>query len=455
MLDPQKIKNDFPILQRKIHGRKLVYLDNAATSQKPQVVIDAISEFYSTANANVHRGVHTLADESTHLLQESREKIARFFGASNQELILVRNTTEAINGVAYGWALDSVGEGDVILTTIMEHHSNIVPWQEVCQRVGARLEFIPVTKAGRLDLAWLRRKMKDERWRVKLKLVALAHVSNALGTINPVAEIVNLIKSTIHNSQCRILIDGAQAAPHMKIDFHRLGVDFYAFSGHKMLGPMGIGGLLVRKEILENGKMKPWFFGGGMIRSVAVDKTEFAADLIDKFTPGTPDVASAVGLAAAGEYLSSLGMSAVEAHDRELVNYALERLGEIEGVRIVGPVIKNERIKIKDEDKDKRRKTKLETNFKRNSNIKVQSSKVLDRIGSVAFLFDDIHPHDVAQVLDSEGIAVRSGHHCCMPLHEQFNWPGTIRASFNVYNTQEDIDRLVEGLEKVREVFRV
>lgn len=414
MFDPKSIQSDFPILSKKIHGKRLVYLDNAATSQKPKAVIEAISNYYENHNANVHRGVHQLAEESTQVFEDSRKVIADFFGAEDEELILVRNTTEAINGVAYGWALDHLKKGDVVLTTEMEHHSNVVPWQEICKRTGAQLQFIKVDEQGRLDWSDVEHKLMNP----SLKLIVLTHVSNTLGTLNPVEKIVAEIRAS--NADIKVLVDGAQSAPHIKVNFHKLDVDFFIFSGHKMLGPMGIGGLLVKKELISSNEVKPWLFGGGMIESVYLDHTNFHENPQDRFTAGTPDVASAVGLAASCNYLSQLGMDEVEKHDRELVQYTIKRLSEFEQITIVGP-IKNE--------------------------------SILDRIGSVSFLYEGVHPHDVAQVLDSQGIAARSGHHCTMPLHTKFNWPGTTRISFQVYNTKEDIDAMTEALKKVKEVF--
>lgn len=410
MFDPKTIKKDFPILNQLVNGQPLCYLDNAATSQKPQVVVDAISSYYLHDNANVHRGIHYLSDQASKAWDNARQTVANFFGCLPDELIVTRNATEAINGVAYGWANYHFQAGDVILTTLMEHHANIVPWQEVCKRTGAKLEFIKVTSQGELDLQDLQAKLKNEP---KIKLVALVHVSNTLGTVNPVEQIVKLVKN--QNSQIKILIDGAQSAPHLKINFAQLNVDFFAFSGHKMLAPMGVGGLLVKRELLENQEMKPWLFGGGMIDTVTPEKTEFNPDLADRFTAGTPDVASLVGLASACEYLNELGMENVEKHDQELVAYALAKLAQIPEIKMVGP----------------------QTN----------------RLGSVAFIYQGVHAHDVAQILDSVGVAVRSGHHCCMPLHLQFGWQATVRASFQVYSTQEDIDQLVVGLAKVKKVF--
>lgn len=411
MFDPSQIKTDFPILSRRVDDKSLVYLDNAATSQKPQLVIQAISNYYQQHNANVHRGVHQLSEESTDLFEKSRARIARFFGAETDELVLTRNATEAINGIAYGWADRNLKNGDVILTTLMEHHANIVPWQEVCKRTGAQLQFVNITKIGELDLSDLKTKLH----KLPVKLVTFTHVSNVLGTMNPVAEKANIIKK--HNSSIRILVDGAQSAPHLKIDFHKLNVDFFVFSGHKMLAPMGIGAALIKKELLQLGEVQPWFFGGGMIGEVYTDHTIFNENLSDRYIAGTPDVASTVGLAAACDYLDKLNLTEVEQHDRNLVKYALSKLAEIKEVQLVGP---------------------LE-----------------NRVGSVAFIYQNVHAHDVAQVLASEGVAVRSGHHCCMPLHTHFGWQATTRASFQVYTSQEDIDQLVLALKKIKQVFGV
>lgn len=396
MLDVDQIRRDFPILQRQINGHPLVYLDNAATSQKPRQVIEAMVDYYQQHNANVHRGIHTLGDESTRLYGEARQAVVKFIGADDpDELVFVRNTTEAINLVAYSWGMANVGRGDVILTTDMEHHSNIVPWQELAKRTGARVEY-----ADMEDL--------DEKLKLKPKLLALVHVSNFLGTINPIREIVSKCKGV------KILVDGAQAVPHMPVDVRKLGCDFYAFSGHKMYGPMGIGGLWVKREILED--MQPFMTGGGMISEVHKTGTVFA-DLPDRFDAGTPNVAGAVGLAAAVEYLEKIGMDQVREYEKQLTNHLINQLSNLEFIKIYGP------------------------------------REIERRGGLVAFSVEGIHSHDVAQVLDSEGIAVRSGHHCTMPMHEKLGISGTTRASFGIYNTKEDIDRLVEGLGKVREIF--
>lgn len=412
-------KSDFPLLSSP-ERQKLVYLDSAATAQKPQVVLDTITEYYTTSNANVHRGVHTLSEMSTTAWEKSRETIAAFFGADSEELILTRNTTEAINGVAYGWADRQLRQNDVIVTTLLEHHSNFVVWQEVARRTGARLEVAGVTDRGRLDLADLEQKLQLPG----VKLVALTHVSNTLGTLVPVAKVVKMVRQFA--PAARVLVDGAQSAPHLPINFRELDVDFFAFSGHKLYGPMGIGGLLVRRSLLQSEELRPWFFGGGMIGEVRLEGTTFAESLIDRFTPGTPDVASAVGLAAACQYLTEIGMASVASQDGELVQYAIAALEKAPHIRLIGP-----------------------TTFDESDN-----KNGIDRVGSVAFLYEGVHAHDVAQILDSEGVAVRSGHHCTMPLHEHCGWPATVRASFGIYNSTTDIDALVNALTKVATIFR-
>jgi cysteine desulfurase / selenocysteine lyase len=402
MFDAQKLQADFPILSRKINGKRLVYLDNAATSQKPKTVINAITEYYENHTANVHRGIHTLSDESTNIYTNGKAKIANFFGAKMEELIFVRNTTEAINGVAYGWGEDNIIAGDVILVTTLDHHSNIVVWQELAKRKSAQLQFVKITSDGQLDLKDFEDKLKQ--FASKIKLVVLPHVSNALGTVLPISEIVKKVRAT--NQNIRILIDGAQSASHLKINFDTLGIDFYTFSGHKMLGPMGIGGLIVRQEILATNEMHPWLYGGGMIAEVHESHTVFHDDLNERFAAGTPDVASVAGLASACEYLSNLNMVDVLAHDLELVNYALKELAKVENVVLIGP------------------------NFDSNTQLNSDTNNP-DRVGSVAFLYQGVHAHDVAQVLDSQGVEVRSGHHCTMPLHTAQNWIATSSSQFS------------------------
>lgn len=424
MIDSKSIISDFPILSRTINGKRLVYLDNGATSQKPQIVIDALVKYYQTSNANVHRGVHTLSDESTRSWEESRTIIAEFFGADPEELIITRNTTEALNGIAYGWADHNLKQGNVVLTTMMEHHADIVPWQEACKRTDASLEFINVDENGRLDLAHFEALLKQHAQ--NLKLIAVTHISNVLGTVLPLQKIVALLKKHYPEevTRPRLVVDGAQSAPHLPLNFKTMGVDFFAFSGHKMLAPMGVGGLLVRKKILETEELKPWFFGGGMIAEVSKEKTIFNEHVSERFTPGTPDVGSTVGLAAACTYLNKLGMQNLYQHDKELVSDALEKLTTIPEVAIIGP------------------------------QKPLAGETVLDRVGSVAFIYTGVHAHDVAQILDSEGVAVRSGHHCTMPLHNQYNWQATVRVSFQVYNSKEDIDALITALAKVKQIFK-
>ena len=413
------IRSNFPILNQKNADHELVYLDSAATSQKPSEVIEAISNYYQTANANVHRGVHTLSDASTTVYEKSRKTIADFFTAQNEELILVRNTTEATNGLAYGWGEHNIHAGDIIVATLMEHHSSLVVWQQLAQRKKAKLEIISVTDQGSLDLEQLQEIL--QKYGNKVKLLATVHVSNTLGTVNPIGHIGALLKK--HSRQSRFYVDAAQSAPHMPLSFTQLqkhGVDFIALSGHKMLGPMGIGCLLVRKSILESGEMQPWLFGGGMIDSVQPTSATFHPDNIPElFTAGTPDVASVVGLAAACKYLKKVGMEKAQKHDQKLMVYALKELQKNPRVTIIGP------------------------------------KKAEDRVGSIAFTYEGAHAHDVAQILDSQGVAVRSGHHCTMPLHSHLGLIATVRASFQIYNTTEDIDALVSGLEKVDTVFKL
>lgn len=406
MFDPKVIKKDFPILKREINGKKLVYLDSGATSQKPEQVLQAELEYYEQHNANVHRGAHTLGDEATRILAESRENVAKFIGAREEEVVFVRNATEAINLVSYAWGLDNLKKDDVIVTTVMEHHADMVPWQEVARRTGAKVEVVGITQDGLIDMEDYAQKMK-----LKPKMVAFVHVSNALGTVNPVIEMTKLA----HKVGALVLIDGAQAAPHMKIDVGEIGCDFYALSGHKMLGPMSIGVLWGRKEILE--QMSPFLTGGGMINEVSTTESRWA-EVPEKFEAGTPNVAGAVGLASAIQYLEKLGMDNVREHDKQIVSYALEQLNKVTNLVLLG------------------------------------TKDVQQRSGSVSFEYQGVHAHDVATILDSEGVAVRSGHHCTMPLHKAMGVVASVRASFNVYTTTEDIDALVVALSKVKTVFK-
>jgi cysteine desulfurase/selenocysteine lyase len=405
MFDPMVVKKDFPILKREVNGHRLVYLDSGATSQKPKQVLESEREYYEQHNANVHRGAHTLGDEATKLYQDAREKVAQFIGGRDDEIIFVRNATEAINLVAYGWGLDNLKQGDVVVTTVMEHHANLVPWQEVSRRTGARVEVVGISDEGLVDMDDYTQKLK-----LKPKMVAFVHVSNALGTVNPVGEMTKMA----HKVGALVLVDGAQAIPHMKVDVKEVGCDFYAFSGHKMLGPMSIGVLWGRKEILES--MSPFLTGGGMINEVYTDHSTWA-EVPEKFEAGTPNVAGAVGLVSAIEYLERLGMDQVREHDKQIVGYAIDKLSKVRNLVFLGP---------------------------RDPEI---------RSGSVSFEYRGVHAHDVATILDSEGVAVRSGHHCTMPLHKEMGVVASIRASFNVYTTKEDIDLLIKALAKVKIVF--
>ena len=405
-LNIQQIRKDFPILQRTTHGGvPLVYLDSTATSQKPLAVIEAMNNFYRRSNANIHRGVHTLAEEATAMYEEAREKIAKFINApSARQIIYTRNTTESINLVAYSWARANLKAGDLVVLTEMEHHSNLVPWQMLQAERGIELDFIPVTEDGLLDLDVYRSLLSRSP-----KLVSFTHMSNVLGTINPAAEIIRMA----HAAGAITLVDAAQSVPHLKVDVQQLDADFLAFSAHKMCGPTGIGALYGRLELLES--MPPFLGGGDMIKVVHL-RSFRPNTLPHKFEAGTPAIAEAVGFGAAVDYLSSVGMDAISEHEHEIIDYALERLEEIPGVKLFGPSA--------------------------------------DKKGGVAaFTFEGVHPHDVAQILDRDGIAVRAGHHCAQPLHEKFGIPATSRASFYLYNTKDEVDMLVNGIYKVKELF--
>jgi cysteine desulfurase / selenocysteine lyase len=405
-LDVERIRADFPILQRHAHpGMPLVYLDSTATSQKPLQVIQAMDEYYRANNANIHRGIHTLAEESTAAYEGARARIAKFIHApSPRQVIFTRNTTEAINLVAFSWGRPNLKAGDTIVLTEMEHHSNLVPWQMLAAEKDLRLEFIPVTAQGLLDLDAYRQLLE-----LQPKMVSFTHMSNVLGTINPAKEIIQLA----HAAGAITLVDGAQSVPHFAVSIQDLDADFLAFSAHKMLGPTGIGILYGRKSLLE--EMPPFLGGGDMIKRVGL-RSFTANSLPHKFEAGTPAIAEVIGFGAAVDYLSSLGMDRVAQHEHELTAYAIERLEEVPGVWVFGPSAQH-------------------------------------KGGVVSFTFEGVHPHDVSQILDSKGVAVRAGHHCAMPLHEKFNLPATARASFYLYNTQEEIDHLVEGLYQVRTIF--
>ncbi len=405
-LDVIKTRKDFPILERELRaGVKLTYLDSTATSQKPLQVIQAMDDFYRKSNANIHRGVHTLAEESTALYEGARERIAKFINAeSARQVIYTRNTTESINLVAYTWARENLKQGDLVILTEMEHHSNLVPWHMLQAERGIELDFIPVTEDGLLDLATYKTLLER-----RPKLVSFTHMSNVLGTINPAAEIIRLA----HEAGAIALVDGAQSAPHLQVDVQSLDADFFAFSAHKMCGPTGIGILYGKLDLLE--AMPPFLGGGDMIREVKL-RSFRANSLPHKFEAGTPAIAEAVGFGAAVDYLTTLGMDNIAAHEHEVTEYAMERLEEIPGVKLFGPSA--------------------------------------DKKGGVAsFTLEGVHPHDVAQILDRDGIAVRAGHHCAQPLHEKFGIPATSRASFYLYNTKEEADLLVNGIYKVKEMF--
>ncbi|ABQ89126.1 cysteine desulfurase [Roseiflexus sp. RS-1] len=405
LFDIVTLRREFPILNQAVHGKTLAFLDSAASSQKPRRVIDCLEDYYRRYNANVHRGIYRLSEEATFAFERARGKVARFINARSQrEIVFVRNTTEAINLVARSWGDANLREGDRILLSIMEHHSNLVPWQMLAQRTGAKLEFLPIDGEGRLALDNLEVQLEGVR------LVAITQQSNVLGTINPVAEIAQ----RAHAVGALVLVDGAQSVPHMPVDVQALDIDFLAFSGHKMCGPTGIGVLWGRRAILE--QMPPFLGGGSMIKVVGLHESTYA-DVPARFEAGTPAIAEAIALGEAVDFLQEIGMDRIYAHERELLGYALERLTEVEGLRVYGPTT-----------------TEM-------------------RGGAVSFTLDGVHPHDVAAVLDGEGIAVRAGHHCAQPLHAHYDIPATTRASFYLYNIPEEIDRLVAALHKVRTLF--
>ena len=404
--DVKRIRQDFPILAREVHpGVKLIYLNSTATSQKPEAVIEVMNTFYRNSNANIHRGVHTLAEEATAQYEQARVKIAKFINAASaHEIIYTRNATEFINLVAYSWARNNLKSGDLVILTEMEHHSNLVPWHILAAERGVRLEFIPVTDEGLLDLDAYRGLLAQGP-----KLVSFTHMSNVLGTITPAAEIIRLA----HEAGAITVLDAAQSVPHTKVDVRALDVDFMAFSAHKMCGPTGIGALYGKSNLLES--MPPFLGGGDMIKEVKL--RSFRPNSVPhKFEAGTPAIAESVGFGAAVDYLTGIGMEEIAGHEHEIIEYALERLEEVPGLRIFGPA----------------------------------ASK---KGGVASFTFDGIHPHDVAQILDRDGIAVRAGHHCAQPLHEKFGIPATTRASFYLYSTREEVDALINGLYNVKKVF--
>lgn len=403
-LDVEKIRADFPILHQKVHGKPLVYLDNAATSQKPRAVIEAITRYYESSNANIHRGVHFLSEHATEEHEEARRTVQRFLNArSANEIVFVRGTTEAINLVTQTYGRAHVGAGDEVLITGMEHHSDIVPWQLLCNEKGAKLRAAPIDDDGALLLDEFAQMLNP-----RTKMVAVTHVSNALGTVNPVRKIIELA----HQHGVPVLVDGAQAVPHIKVDVQALDCDFYAFSGHKIYGPTGIGVLYGKAALLN--AMPPYQGGGDMIASVTFEKSTYNK-VPYKFEAGTPDIAGAIGLGAALRYVESIGLDRIAAHEHDLLEYATQAISPIPGLRIVGTA--------------------------------------KQKAGVLSFVFDAVHPHDIGTILDQEGIAIRTGHHCSQPVMQRFDIPATARASFALYNTREEVDALVRGIEKVREVF--
>jgi cysteine desulfurase / selenocysteine lyase len=404
VLDPHRIRADFPILGTQVHGKPLVYLDNAATTQKPRAVIDAITNYYAAENANIHRGVHWLSERATAAYDAVREQVAQFLNArSAHEIVFVRGTTEAINLVAQSFGRAFLKAGDEVLITGMEHHANIVPWQLLREQTGIVLRVAPITDSGELDLEAFERLLNE-----RTKLVSVVHISNALGTVNPVRRIVELA----HARGVPVLVDGAQAAPHHAVDVQALDCDFFAFSGHKVLGPTGIGVLYGKERLLD--RMPPYQGGGDMIASVSFEHSTWAP-VPAKFEAGTPHIAGVIGLAAALSYVRGVGLRAIAAHEQDLLAYATEQVGALPGVRLVGTA--------------------------------------REKASILSFALGDVHPHDIGQVLDSEGVAIRAGHHCAQPVMQRFGVPATARASFALYNTREEVDALVRALHRVRQVF--
>ncbi|MCH7492048.1 cysteine desulfurase [Patescibacteria group bacterium] len=407
MLDAHKIKKDFPIFRQKFSGQPLVYLDSTASSQKPQAVIDAVSECYEKYYANVHRGIYQLSELASDAYEASRATVAKFIGATIREIIFTRNATESLNLIAFTWGKQNISEGDEIIITEMEHHANIVPWQQLTAEKKAKLHYWPITDEGRLDLDKL-----DALLNGRTKLVSLSHMSNVLGTINPVKDIIKKIRK--YRSDIVISIDGAQSLPHIPVNVVDIDADFYSFSSHKMLGPAGVGVLYGKAEILES--MPPFLTGGDMITKVTFEGAEWN-DIPFKFEAGTPNIAGVIGLAAAINYLEDLGMDNVYQHEQDLTAKVFSELLKIDGLKLFGP-------------KD-----------------------IKDRGAIFSFTLGDIHPHDLASILDEQGVAIRAGHHCAQPLHQRFGIEATGRASFYIYNTDEDIKSLIEGLKKAQELF--
>ncbi|MBI3899603.1 MAG: cysteine desulfurase [Gammaproteobacteria bacterium] len=402
--DVERVRAEFPALQQQVHGKPLIYLDNAATTQKPNAVIDAIADYYRRDNSNVHRGVHALSQRATDAYEAARSRVRTFINAdSDQEIIFTRGTTEAINLVASSWGRTNLRAGDEILITGMEHHSNIVPWQILCEQTGAKLRVIPISDAGELDLSAFEQLLSE-----RTRLVGVVHCSNALGTINPVKQIIE----RAHNAGALVLVDGAQAVSHMTVDVQQLDCDFYAFSAHKLYGPTGIGVLYGKKRHLT--AMPPYQSGGDMIKYVTFEKSEYN-ELPYKFEAGTPHIAGGIALGAAIDYVTSIGLDAIAAHEHELLTYAVDAVRDIKGLKFVGTA--------------------------------------RDKAGILGFTLDGIHPHDIGTILDNEGVAIRAGHHCAMPVMQRFRVPATARASFGMYNTRADIDALVKGIRRAQEMF--
>ena len=402
--DVERVRADFPILHQKVHGHPLVYLDNAATTQKPRQVIEAITRYYEHDNANIHRGVHTLSQRATEEYELARKTAQQFIGAEDcREIIFVRSTTEAINLVAQTYARQNLKPGDEVLITAMEHHSDIVPWQMICEEKQGKLRVAPINEAGEVSLTDFERLLT-----ARTKLVAVAHLSNALGTINPIQQIVELA----HSKNIRVMVDGAQAAPRLPVNVRELDCDFYAFSGHKIYGPTGIGVLYGKLALLE--AMPPYQGGGDMISSVSFERTVYNK-VPHKFEAGTPDISGPIGLKAALEYVSRLGIENIEQHENQVLEYATNRISALSGVRLIGTA--------------------------------------KQKAGVLSFVMEGVHPHDIGTILDQEGIAIRTGHHCAQPVMERYGIPATARASLGLYNTKEEIDALVSGIKKVQEVF--
>jgi len=405
-LDVERVREDFPILQREFDGEQLVYLDNGATTQTPDPVVDAIADYYRTSNANVHRGIHQLSQEASEAYEEAHDTVAEFVGADGrEEMVFTKNTTEAENLVAYAWGLRELGPGDEIVLSQMEHHASLVTWQQIGERTGADVKYIPVTDEGYLDVDAAAELITDDT-----EMVSVLHVSNTLGTVNPVADLADLA----HDHDAYIFVDGAQAVPNQPVDVKAIDADFYAFSGHKMLGPTGIGGLYGKAHLLD--EMEPFQYGGGMIRKVSFEETTWH-DVPWKFEAGTPVIAQGVGLAAAVEYLEDLGMENVRRHEERLAGYALDRMSEFDDLDIYGP------------------------------------TRAEDRGGLVSFNLDGVHAHDLTSILNDDAVAIRAGDHCTQPLHDELGVAASARASFYVYNTTDEIDALLEGVDSARELF--